>query len=237
MSAFAIHEIETVHCAFEPRGWAWAERESARIDAHWARLTAEKPALYDGPVMLMHRWEVAGSRLEAACFQTRFSRFMSWRDFGKPDASVRNGYAMAALMSADGAFLLGEMNDHTANAGMIYFPAGTPDPGDLKGDIVDLEGSVLRELAEETGLGAGDVTLAPGWTVVLGDGVVACMKIARSRESAEALRARIDAFLRQERQPELARMHIARPGEAPAGALTASVAAFLRHRSGLLQAG
>ena len=229
MSFATIHEIDAVHCAFEPQPWLWAEREAHRIDAHWASLVAHKPALYDGPVMLMKRWDILGKRLDAACFQTRFSRFISWRDFGKPDASVRNGYAMAALMSSDGAFMLGEMNAHTANAGMIYFPAGTPDPGDLKGDTVDLEGSVLRELAEETGLTAADVEMGQGWTVILTEGVVACMKIVRARDDAARLQGRIEDFLAAEKQPELARMHVVRDARDINDRMTLSVAAFLRH--------
>ena len=214
-----------------------AERESARIDAHWAALVAHKPALYDGPVMLMHRWDVHGARLDAACFQTRFSRFIAWLDFGKPDASVRNGYAMGALLSADNAFVLGEMNVRTANAGMIYFAAGTPDPGDLIGDRVDLEGSVLREMAEETGLTASDVAMEPGWTLVLCDGVVACLKIVRAKDDAAALVARIDRFLAAEAQPELARMHIVRDVSQVSDKMTVSVAGFLRHRFAMDQAG
>ena len=43
---------------------------------------------------------------------------------------------------------------------------------------------------------------------------IACMKIMRSRARAEALRARIETFLKRETNPELQRIHIARaPGD------------------------
>src|SRR6266576_268539 len=86
-------------------------------------------------------------------FEVDFASFIAWRDWGFPDKSVRNCFPMAALRSSDGAFLLGVMGSHTATAGQIYFPAGTPDPNDINGNTVDLERGVIRELIEETGLG------------------------------------------------------------------------------------
>ena len=58
---------------------------------------------------------------------------------------------MAALRAADGPFILGEMGGHTANAGKIYFPAGTPDNHDVVGGKVDLAGSALRDSARKLG--------------------------------------------------------------------------------------
>ena len=66
-------------------------------------------------------------RLAGVYFETDYADFVAWRDFGHPGEPVENCFSMAALRSADGAFLLGEMAAHTVNAGRIYFPAGTPD--------------------------------------------------------------------------------------------------------------
>ena len=46
--------------------------------------------------------------------------------------------------------------------GKIYFPAGTPDLGDVKNGALDLAGSVARELFEETGIGADEVDFRAG---------------------------------------------------------------------------
>ena len=140
---------------------------------------------------------------------------------------------MAALKSADGAFLLGEMAEHTANAGRIYFAAGTPDPSDVFDGRVDLLASVKRELEEETGISASETDFDDSWTVVYQPPLVACMKIMRVTESAEALQARIHAFLARETTPELARMHIARRlGDIPSDRSAAFVTDFLRYAFG-----
>ena len=143
-----------------------------------------------------------------------FRAFVSLCDFGFPDSSVRNCFAAAALVSSDGAYVLGEMGAHTAHAGRVYFPCGTPDMDDVRetasGSRVDLAGSVLRELEEETGLRPDEVSVDPGWLLVFEGPRVACMKIVRSSLSADALTSRIDNFLRNQKEPEFVALHIVR---------------------------
>jgi 8-oxo-dGTP pyrophosphatase MutT (NUDIX family) len=219
--AFEIATVSSLHCVLEPHDWAFDRQRGAEIDAHWAARRAEIPALFDGPVLLAHgvsrgnaRENATESATESATlgvkfFATRFSRFLAWRDFGFPDASVYNCFSMPALRSADGAFLLGEMGaDHSA-AGAIYFPAGTPDPSDLRGGLVDLEANLLRELEEETGIAPQEVQLSPDWTIVFAGPRVACMRIAQSPLAAAELEARVTARIAAQKKPELAGVRMA----------------------------
>src|SRR5207248_4278964 len=119
-------------------------------------------------------------------------------------------WPFADARRADGAFLLGLMGGHTATAGQIYFPAGTPDPNDIDGDTVDLERGVLRELIEETGLTAADVVAEPGWFATPLGQRLALMKIVQATDTAAALRERIRAFLASQNQPELSGIHVVR---------------------------
>lgn len=205
-----IEEIAAVDYRRETLPWRFALDEAAKIDRHWQKLLEEKPRLYNGRVLLMHRFalveEANGRALKGACFEADYKAFLAWRDFGFPDENVRNCFAMPALRSADGAFILGQMASFTANPGRIYFPAGTPEPADVKGDVVDLEGNILRELTEETGIGAADVTLGAGWTLVIAGPRLACMRLVQSDLPAAALVARVTDFLAREPEPELARV-------------------------------
>ena len=84
---------------------------------------------------------------------------------------------MGALRGSDGAFICGVMADHTANAGRVYFAAGTPDRSDLRADgTVDLAGSLTRELIEETGLHESDYIVSDEWIVVQRWPTVAMMR-------------------------------------------------------------
>jgi 8-oxo-dGTP pyrophosphatase MutT (NUDIX family) len=105
---------------------------------------------------------------------------------------------------------MGVMAAHTSAPGKIYFPAGTPDPGDIVDGSIDLAGSVIREVAEETGLGNGDFTVGDGWHCVVDGPRISLMRILQARESAEMLRLRILDYLSRETCPELADIRIVR---------------------------
>src|SRR5436190_1261718 len=169
---------------FESAPWPFAIERRAKIDAHFAKLRADKPQMWNGRVLLLRRGEIADRMLNGAYSEVDFASFIAWRDWGFPDKAIRNCFPMAALRSSDGAFLLGVMGGHTATAGQIYFPAGTPDLNDVDGDTVDLERGVIRELIEETGLSVGDFSAEQGWSAVALGQRLALMKVVQARDSA-----------------------------------------------------
>lgn len=205
-----IERIDAVDYRLEPKPWRFSIDEAEAIDRHWNKLQAANPHLFNGRVFLMHSSAVETQEdrliLRGGAFETEYKAFLAWRDFGFP-GDAANCFAMAALVSSDGAFMLGRMGAHTASPGRIYFPAGTPDPDDVKGDMIDLEGNVLRELVEETGIGAEEVAVAKGWIVVFDGPRIACMKIVRSPFSAAEIDARFKAFIAAEQTPELDALH------------------------------
>jgi 8-oxo-dGTP pyrophosphatase MutT (NUDIX family) len=210
MEDIPIIPLTRLDLRYEPGDWPFAVARRAEIDAHFVKLRAEKPQMWNGRVLMMRHGDIADGVLTGAYLETDFASFIAWRDWGFPDTTMCNCFAMAALRAADGAFLLGQMGPHTATAGQIYFAAGTPDPADIVGDTVDLERGVIRELTEETGLTLADVTPQPGWTATPLGQRMALMKIVQAREDAIALRERILADFARQQAPELSDMHIVR---------------------------
>jgi hypothetical protein len=208
-STLRIETVEAIDIRVEPYDWPFARERGNDIDAHWQKLCAARPHLFNGRVFLFRKMEIADARLTGFCFEVEYKAFLAQRDFGYPDRQAFNCFAQGALRAPDGAFLLGEMAAHTANGGRIYFPAGTPDPSDVREGRVDLDRSVLRELTEETGLAAGDVSPDPGWTVIYERQMIACLKPMRLKTDRATALKRITAHIAGETQPELARIHIA----------------------------
>ena len=228
MNDIRIVPVHRLDLRLEPQPWAWAEKNLAAAEAHFEKLRSARPALWNGRVLLLHRHEVGGTTFRGGYLETDFASFLYWRDTGFPDRSIHNCFAMGALRAADGAFLLGRMAGHTANAGKIYFPSGTPDPGDVRSDAsVDLAGSVRRELLEETGLISSEVTVGLQWTAVIAGARIALMCPLLAREDAETLRARIGVYLAGAVQPELADMVIVRSRADFSSAMPDFVRAYL----------
>jgi hypothetical protein len=233
-----IVEVDRVDCRLVAHRWRYAEEAAPRMDAHWAARKAGNPAMYDGPVLLACRAELTRDGdarvLQLDAFETRFSRFLAWRELGWQDKSVFNCFSMPAVRSSDGAWLLGEMGPDHSSAGRRYFPAGTPDPSDVTGaGIVDLQGSLRRELREETGLAAAEGTEADGWTVIFDEQYVACVKRIDWPAPAAALQARVRGFLATEGDPELSDVHMLAGGVHDDPRLPGFMTAFLAHAGGM----
>jgi hypothetical protein len=227
MTLPAIHRVSELDLRLEPRPWAFADERRVEIDAHFALRREEKPKLWNGRILLGRHPVFTHDRFNADYFETDFASFLAWLDWGFPDGCVFNGFGMGALRSADGAFVLGEMADHTANAGRIYFASGTPDLDDICGATVDIAGSVAREVEEETGLTPADYHAAQHWDCVVTGTSVAMMRLLDVDLSGEALRAKIEANLARQNSPELSAIHLVRNAGDLKPTMPVFVSAFL----------
>jgi hypothetical protein len=225
-----IHRVTALDLKIRPWSWPFAKERQAEIDAHFSAEQNKRPALWNGRVLFGRNPVFADDRLSAEYFEVDFASFLAWRDWGFPDTSVFNGFGMGALRASDGAFVLGEMGEHTANAGRIYFPSGTPDLDDVRGDRLDIAGSVARELEEETGLTSADYRNDPYWDCVVIGVSMAMIQGLHVDMPGEALRARIEANLARQQEPELARIHLVRSRDDFTATMPRFVIAYLEQQ-------
>lgn len=228
----AILRVAQVRATLEPHDWVWAGENRDLIAAHWARRVAQAPAMFNGRVLMLAGTRLDGGTLTARFFATDYANLITWVEHGFPDASIANGFAMGALQGRDGGFVLGRMGAHTANAGRLYFPCGTPDMSDVTASHeVDLASSLTREIEEETGLGPGDYTVEPGWTIVRHEGLLAFMRPVRLAIGVEAARARICAHIAADPKAELSDAVIVRgPADLDEALMPGVVPMYLRER-------
>jgi 8-oxo-dGTP pyrophosphatase MutT (NUDIX family) len=227
-----ILAIDRLDLTFTPKPWTWAMEHRPRIDAHFAARQRATPALWNGRVLMLYSYTVTDGVFAGAYLETDYASFAAWCDWGRPPAGVYDCFGTAAVRSADGAYLLGVMGERTLNAGGIYFPCGTPDPGDIVDGHVDFDLSIRRELEEETGLDAAAFVAEPGWTSVVDGTLIAQIKLLQSRERADTLRARMMEHLARDDEPELADIRIVREPADFDPAMRRFVTVFLAHQFG-----
>lgn len=208
MTPPVIHRIATLEMDVQPWSWPFAGERRVDIDTYFDLQRKEKPKIWNGRVVLARHPEFGAEHFSATCFEADFASFLAWRDWGFPDRDIFNVFGMGALRGSDGTFILGEMASHTANAGRVYFPSGTPDLNDIRSGMVDIAGSIAREVEEETGLTPEDYRSSPHWDCVMSGTAIAIIKVLDVDLRGDELRAVIEANLAQQQQPELAAIHL-----------------------------
>ncbi|GLH82345.1 hypothetical protein SSBR45G_72540 [Bradyrhizobium sp. SSBR45G] len=227
MADVVIHRVTALDLKVERWDWPFANQRRDEVAAHFADKQREKPALWNGRILLGRDARFDDGQFSASYFETDFASLLAWRDWGYPDRAVFNGFGMGALRAADGAFILGEMGAHTANAGRLYFPAGTPDLADVSGNVLDLAANVAREVEEETGLTPADYRASAHWDCVVTGASIALMRVLDAAETGEVLQRRIEANLAAQDEPELAGVRLVRSRGDLTAAMPRFVTAFL----------
>jgi 8-oxo-dGTP pyrophosphatase MutT (NUDIX family) len=184
--------------------WAFADTHRAEIDVHWERRKSDNPAFFNGALYVMTRHILTDGDLRAEFARTDFKGVLYWRETGFRDASVADAFGSALIRSAEGHVLLGRQRPGNINGGLAYLPGGFIDARDERADgLIDIEASIARELAEETGLTPSMLHRVPGFTLTFADPMLSIAVEYRSAEPAEALRAKIHDHIAAETDPEL----------------------------------
>ena len=190
-----IIPVSRLDLRFEPAAVAVRDRAPRRDRRAFCEAAERKAGTVERPRAAAAARRDRGRRvLSGAYLETDFASFIAWRDWGFPDRRCAIAFAMAALRSSDGAFLLGVMGAHTANAGQDLFPRRHARSGRrrrrhgrsrARRDARGGRGDRARRSPMSRSRPAGTAT-------PLGQRI-ALMKIVQARETAAALRERIRA--------------------------------------------
>ncbi len=193
-----------------PGKWAFAQDERTRIKEHWRKLADQNPRIWNGDVLICSTTSLANKVLSGRFIKTDYASFVAWRDWGWPDKTVSNCFGSAAVLSSDGALLYGRMADHTLNSGKLYPPGGSLEMQDVRPDgRVDVMGSIIRELEEETGLKASDAE--KGELLAIYEGPrLSVAQVFRFAARAEVLAGEVRRYLPSAHEDELSDIEIVR---------------------------
>lgn len=198
-----IRPISRLELSLRQQTWPFAEQNHAEIKQHWTGLTKANPDIWNGSVLMAHDVSLTGGVFSASFLKTDYASFIAWRDWGWPDTGIYNCFGSAVVQSSDGALIYGQMRHNTLNAGLCYPPGGSLDLSDLRTDgSIDMEGSITRELAEETGLDAGKAESGDLWAV-FDEQRISIARLLVFNDTAEEIVDTIAAHIAADRNPEL----------------------------------
>jgi 8-oxo-dGTP pyrophosphatase MutT (NUDIX family) len=95
------------------------------------------------------------------------------------------------------------MAAHTVNAGRVYFAAGSFEPEDFPGGVVDAHGNMVREVREETGLDISGARRGTHHYVLATERGTVIFRRYFLDETADGIASCIRDFIAGESEPEI----------------------------------
>ncbi len=196
-----VKRIE-VRLVDEPHPYELANRGA--IDANWAEELARLPKLFDGEMILLANAAFRDGVIEGTCHPIRFATFMHWRK-NRAASQGHHVFANAMPVTSDGQLLAVRMGPDTANAGRVYFAAGSFERQDFVDDIADVDFNIRREVEEETGIDLATVRRDDRFFAYRSAAGLTLIRRYYLAEDASALARRVQAFIDAEPEPEVDR--------------------------------
>lgn len=175
---------------------------AAAIEENWRREKEAQPRLFDGRLTMFTGHRVLGSALTAPFHMVRFATFMYWRKI-EPVDGAEHFFAHAVLVSRDDCLIAVRMAAHTANAGKVYFAAGSFEQADLRGGRIDIAANMAREVGEETGLDLGEAEAEAGYTAWRFGGQTVLVRRYFFDLDADKIMRRISRHVGADPEPEI----------------------------------
>lgn len=209
-----VFSLKAVQLTVDVGEHPWRVAEHAAIEAHWAREQIERPWLYNGTVLLHRAVQLQDGVISGISHRGPYAALLrlvsTW-----PVDDVWHLFGSAVILTSDNAMLLIRMAARTAHPGKVYAPAGSLDGSDIRGSVVDVEGSILREAREETGLDLSSAVTENRLLCWRHGGLVAVFRRFRLAKTAAVLVEQVREHIRTDPEQEICDVVVVR---APADA-------------------
>lgn len=130
------------------------------INSYWESLIESGKTFHRGDIFCIKEIKETKNELHVTLHKTDYAHFLYTKKYKMQDQyNCRAIVANGLLITNDNYIILGQMNNQTASPGRIQFIAGGIDQSDLRGNKVDIFGSLIREANEEIGLDLNDHNL------------------------------------------------------------------------------
>jgi 8-oxo-dGTP pyrophosphatase MutT (NUDIX family) len=207
MSQFDLPEnqmvaVDDVTLRLDPSTLPFEDANRDAIAAHWLVEKAAQPALFNGRLLMFSQLRLSERVLEGRCHLADYATLLYWRSI-RPHPDVVHCFAHPALVSSDGALVAVRMGAHTANAGKVYFAAGSFEQEDLAHGVIDHVSNMEREVMEETGIDITRLPHEPDYHVLAMVTGTVIFRRYRLDMSAEEAAAVIRAHVAADVEPEI----------------------------------
>jgi predicted NUDIX family phosphoesterase len=129
----------------------------AKVDAFWEGLVREKPYYRRGEAFTIANICEKKDVIEVKLALTDYAHYIYTRAVGLPkELAFNNLHTSCTIETADGVLIFGLTGENTAKIGIVQCVGGGLDRDDVRGNEIDLEHNIKKELQEEVGIDAND---------------------------------------------------------------------------------